>query len=283
MNILKNKYLRLIGSMLISVFLLVLGGCTQEFEEINTDPGRLSELTASDNRSLFPSAQMAGLNSAGYIVTTALFAGVYSQHFASTQPAHMSHRYLIVQDWVSSQWRNTYVSAMPALVTIIEQTSDKEPTLNAIARIWKVFVLHRATDYWGPIPYSKIGEKSTVIEYDSQKEIYYDFFKELEEATTMLKNNLDKPSFADKDLIYSGDNAKWVKFANTLRLRLALRISNIEPSKAKEEAEKAVAGGVFTDLSDNAFMKVSPTIPNGFNLQSGWNESRMSSTMESLL
>ncbi|HLU88543.1 MAG TPA: SusD/RagB family nutrient-binding outer membrane lipoprotein [Cyclobacteriaceae bacterium] len=273
----------MLGLLLIPAYMLVQGGCTGEFEKINTDTGRLSELTASDNRSLFPSAVMAGLNSAGYIVTTALFAGVYSQHFASTQPAHMSHRYLIVQDWVSSQWRNTYVSAMPALYTIIEQTRDKEPTLNAIARIWKVFVLHRTTDYWGPIPYSQIGAESTVIEYDAQKDIYYDFFKELDEAATLLKDNLDKPSFADKDLIYNGDNAKWLKFANTLRLRLALRISNVEPGKAKEEAEKAVAGGVFTELSDNAFMEVSPTIPNGFNLQSGWNESRMSSTMESLL
>src|SRR5690606_24180430 len=110
-------------------------------------------------------------------------------------------------------------------------------------RIWKVFVLHRATDTWGPIPYSKIGEAGRVIDFDSQKDIYYDFFKELDEAGEILKANMATPSFDDKDPIFKGDNAKWLKFGNTLRLRLAIRISKIEPEKAKLEAEKAVANG----------------------------------------
>ena len=269
----------------ISFFLactLILASCTKDFEEINTNPVRLSELTPLDTRSLFPGAIIAGVNSDGYIITTALFAGVYSQHFASTQPAHMSHRYLVVQGWVFLQWLNTYVSAMPALVNIIEQSKGKDPTLNAIARIWKVYVLHRTTDYWGPIPYSKIGDKGTTISYDSQKDIYYDFFKELDEASKDLKNNINVTSFANKDLIYGGDNNKWLKFANTLRLRLALRISKVEPAKAKEEVEKAVTDGVMMNTSDDAFMKVSANVNNGFNLQSGWNESRMSSVFESL-
>ena len=265
------------------IAIMLVAGCTHKFEEINTDEGRLAELSPTDIRSLFPSAQRAGINSTSYIISTALFAGVYSQHFASTQPAHMSHRYLIVQEWISAQWLNTYANAMPALYNIIESTKDTEPAMNAIARIWKVFVLHRTTDYWGPIPYSQIGESSPVIAYDSQRDIYFDFFDELEEATTVLSANLDRPSFVDKDLIYGGDNAKWVKFANTLRLRLALRISGVEPEKAKVEAEKAIQNGVMTLLEDDAYMQVSAANPNGFNLQSGWNESRMSSTMESLL
>ena len=120
------------------------------------------------------------------------------------------------------------------------------------------------TDDWGPIQYSKIGDKGTTISYDSQKDIYYDFFKELDEASKNLKSNINVPSFANKDLIYGGDNAKWLKFANTLRLRLALRISKVEPAKAKEEAEKAVADGVMMDTSDDAFMKVSANVNNGF-------------------
>src|SRR5690606_3669714 len=249
---------------MLFIAIMLVAGCTHKFEEINTDEGRLAELSPSDIRSLFPSAQRAGINSTSYIISTALFAGVYSQHFASTQPAHMSHRYLIVQEWISAQWLNTYANAMPALYNIIESTKDTEPAMNAIARIWKVFVLHRTTDYWGPIPYSQIGESSPVIAYDSQRDIYFDFFDELEEATAVLSANLNKPSFVDKDLIYGGDNAKWVKFANTLRLRLALRISGVEPEKAKIEAEKAVQSGVMTLLEDDAYMQVTAANPNGF-------------------
>src|SRR5690606_30882387 len=174
-------------------------------------------------------------------------------------------------------------NAMAHLETIIQATTDKDPTLNAVARIWKVLVLHRTTDTGGPIPYSQIGEPGRVIEFDSQKDIYYDFFKELDEATTLLKNNMGTASFGENDLIYDGDNAQWLKFGNTLRLRLALRISGIEPEKARTEAEKAVEGGVMTELDDNAFMRVSFNTPNGMNYQTGWNEQRMSANMESLM
>ena len=132
----KFNITRVRGILFLLACTLILASCTKDFEEINTNPVKLSELTPLDTRSLFPGAIIAGVNSDGYIITTALFAGVYSQHFASTQPAHMSHRYLIVQGWVFLQWLNTYVSAMPALVNIIEQSKGKDPTLNAIARIW---------------------------------------------------------------------------------------------------------------------------------------------------
>lgn len=263
-------------------FLLAFVGCTENFEEINTSPTGLKTLSAPDLRSLFPGAIVSGIGGNYNETSMVLFAGVYSQHFAGTQPAQESHRYVIVQRWMDI-WPSTYVSTMSKLVNIIEQTQGKEPTMNAVARIWKVFSFHRLTDYFGPIPYSKIGMDTTVVHYDAQKDIYYDFFKELDEASTDLKNNLAMPSFADKDLIYKGDNEKWLKLANTLRLRLALRISNVEPEKAREEAEKAFAGGVMTERADGAFMETSADFANGLNAHIGRNNSRMSATMESLL
>lgn len=270
------------GTMLGFAYLSLLTGCTENFEEINTNPSGLKTLSSPDLRSLFPGAIVTGVGGNYNETSMVLFAGVYSQHLAGTQPAQESHRYVIVQRWMDI-WPSTYVSTMSKLVNIIDQTQGNEPTLNAVARIWKVFSFHRLTDYFGPIPYSKIGLDSAVVHYDSQEDIYYDFFKELDEAATDLKNNIDIPSFADQDLIYNGDNAKWLKFANTLRLRLALRISNVEPEKAKEEAEKALAGGVMTEVSDGAFMETSSDFPHGLNSHIGRNNSRMSATMESLL
>lgn len=270
-------------AFLCVINVLLLGSCTKNFEEINTDPAGLKTLSPPDLRSLFPGALVSGLGVSYNETTMMLFAGVYSQHFAGTNPAQESHRYVIVQRWMDI-WPGTYINVMPKLINIIEATNDgSEPTMNAIARIWKVYTFHRLTDYFGPIPYSKIGQDTTVVHYDSQKDIYYDFFKELEEATTDLKNNLSTPSFADKDLIYGGDNAKWLKFGNTLRLRLAIRISKVEPEKAKEEAEKAIAGGVMTAVDDGAYFKTSANFPNGLNAFIGRNGSRMSATMESLL
>ncbi|MGV3685230.1 MAG: SusD/RagB family nutrient-binding outer membrane lipoprotein [Daejeonella sp.] len=269
---------------LILMVCILSPGCTDDFEEINTKPSGLKTLDPSDVRSLFPSAQYnvfterTGYN---WQTMTMLFAGMYSQHFAGVQPAQESHRYVIVQRWMDI-WPATYTNVMSNLQSIIENTDSKEPTLNAIARIWKVVTLQRLTDYFGPIPYSQIGTKERSIRYDAQKDIYYDFFKELDEATVLLKNNMARVSFADKDLLYQGDNAKWLRFANSLRLRLAIRISNVEPAKAKEEAEKAFAGGVMMAVGDGAYIKSSSDFPHGLNAHIARNNSRMSATMESI-
>lgn len=281
----KMKHYKLthIGIVTILALTLVITGCTEHFEERNTSPMGLATLEAADLKSLFPNALYRGWN-ISYQTGQNLTADMYCQFFNTTQPAFMSHRYIINQQWMASTWTGLYVSTMPSLVTIIKESSDL-PTINAIARIWKVFILNRYTDYFGPIPYSQIGNyvEGEGVAYDAQKDIYYDFFKELEEATTALKNNLDQPSYGSQDLIYQGDNAKWLKFGNTLRLRLALRISGVEPEKAKAEAEAAFAGGVIENVGDEAFIEASANNYNGLNRITGWNEFRMSANMESLL
>jgi len=269
--------------MLFLAPIVILTACTENFDEINKRPDGLLELTAPDLRSLFTGALVSG-GGIGYNETSMLlFPGVYSQHFASTNTNQESHRYVIVQRW-QDIWPGTFVGAMPRLVNIIEATKDgKEPSMNAVARIWKVFCFVRVTDQWGPIPYSEIGKDTSVVFYDDQKSIYFDFFKELDEATTALGNNLARPSFATADRVYNGDNARWLRFGNTLRLRLALRISDVEPARAKLEAEKAMTGGVMTQVTDGAYFRTNADFTNGLNNFMGRNGSRMSTSMESLL
>jgi len=101
---------------------------------------------------------------------------------------------------------------------------------------------HKVTDYWGPIPYFQAGIPATSVPYDAQDKIYDDFFKRLTAAVTVLKGKpAGSTAYGAYDLIYGGKVASWIKFANTLRLRLALRISKVDPSRAKAEAEAAVA------------------------------------------
>lgn len=267
---------------------IIWSGCTKNYPELNTDPTRLTSLNSGDVKGLFTNAEYmamySGRSSAEYQYAQGFFADLYAQYSAITATFDPTDRYNISQEWIQEQWIATYTKSLPPLMAILRETKSPETkALNSIARIWKVFIMHRATDYYGPIPYSKIGSDSTAISYDSQKSIYMDLFKELKEASDVLKANLAQPSYGDKDVIFNGNNAKWLKFANTLRLRLALRILNVEPAMAKQEAEAAVAGGTMTELSDDAYLKVSGVNYNGYNRQSGWNEFRMSATMESVL
>lgn len=130
----------------------------------------------------------------GYQVGQNLLADMFTQYYFCTQTAFKTHRYAMNQQWMPSTWNGTYVSTMPSLVAIIDQSKDM-PTINAIARIWRVFVLNRATDYWGPIPYSQIGNyvPGEGVAYDNQKDIYYNMFEELKQATEALKNNITVP------------------------------------------------------------------------------------------
>lgn len=278
----KFKKIHLIALSLVLAMAMSWIGCTKNFEKRNTSPSGLETLTSSDVKAFFPTAVYQGLVIA-YQTGQNLAAGMYSQFYSCTQVAFASHRYVMNQQWWASTWNNLYVSAMSPLVNIIKNTDDK-PSMNAIARIWKVFIFHRYTDYFGPMPYSKMGTyvEGEGVPFDAQKDIYNDFFKELDEATTLLKNNLTVPSFGSNDYIYQGDNTKWLKFANSLRLRLALRISFVDPEKAKTQALAAIAGGVMELPGDDAFMSAGVTHRNYLAYISAWNEFRMSANFESL-
>lgn len=98
---------------------------------------------------------------------------------------------------------------------------------------------------WGPVPYFKAGEAAEGVPYDAQNVIYDDMFKKLDKAITVLKGKVSETPFGSFDLIYGGNVSKWIKFGNTLRLRLAVRVSNVDPSRAKTEGEVAVSSGTL--------------------------------------
>jgi len=171
------------------------------------------------------------------------------------------------------------------LQTIFD-AADKTSPEYAIANIIWVNGFHKVTDYWGPIPYSQAGIPGNSVAYDPQDQIYDDFFKRLTDAVNTLKTATGPSTYGSYDIIYGGNVGKWIKFANTLRLRLAMRISKVDPARAKTEAEAAYAAGVMTTSpDDDALIKKSTAGDdnNGLSIMSDWNEFRMSAAMESVM
>lgn len=278
-----NKFIRLVAFGLVFSMGIGWTGCTKNFEERNTSPSGLTSLSATDIQAFFPTVVYNGLTLA-YQTGQNLAAGMFSQFYSCTQVAFASHRYVMNQQWWASTWNGLFVSVMSPLKTIIDQTPD-QPAMNSIARIWRVMIFHRYTDYFGPLPWSQMGNyvPGEGIPYDSQQDIYNALFNELSQAISTLQSNLSAPSFGStNDYIYQGDNAKWLKFANSLRLRMAMRISFVDPAKAKTEAEAAVAGGVMESFGDDAFMAAGASHRNYLAYISAWNEFRMSANFESL-
>lgn len=131
----------------------------------------------------------------------------------------------------------------------------------AAARILKAWAMQIMTDTYGDIPYFDAlkaeGEVSPT--YTPQNEIYADLIKELSEASDQI--DVTKTVFAEGDVIYDGDPVKWKKFANSLKLRVAIRMSNVDPNYMTYINE-AVADGVFTSNEDNATFRFLGATPN---------------------
>ncbi|CAM4326940.1 SusD/RagB family nutrient-binding outer membrane lipoprotein [Zobellia nedashkovskayae] len=276
---------------LFLVMVLLFASCTGDFEETNTDPlaFAIPDIVESEllQGQAFAQAQYTSMFGENwrYQIAQNLFADIWCQYFATTASGFDSDRYIQVGNWADLAWSSFYVQSLPQIILVEDATEETGNAVgNAMIKIWKVNAFHRMTDYWGPIPYLEVGNTELeAIPYDSQEDIYRSFFVTLDEAVAQLEANLDQVSFTAGDRTYGGDAGKWLKFANSLRLRLAIRVKYVDPVLSQTEAEKAVAAGVFLTNDDNAYVSVDEVNRNPLESITDWGEFRMSATMESIL
>jgi hypothetical protein len=126
----------------------------------------------------------------------------------------------------------------------------------------KSYIFSEMTDAMGDLPYSEAlkGDTNLTPAYDTQQQIYTGLFKDLKTADSEIVAS--GIGFSSGDLMYGGDMTEWKKFANSLRLRLALHLTNVDATTGKAMAAAAVAAGVFTDNSDNAQLNYLASSPN---------------------
>ncbi|WP_348799956.1 RagB/SusD family nutrient uptake outer membrane protein [Flavobacterium adhaerens] len=250
----------------ICLSLLATISCTNNFEEINTNPNGFSKEQLSQDYNQIKSLYAPVFNKLLILDVTWMYqiqqnlqADLWSGYLTTPivfGPTN-NHDYALNDGWNGYAWDTAYLEGMANLVKIEEESKGKYDQFYAWGLILKVATMHRITDMYGPIVYSKYGvSDGGAVTYDSQKDVYTQFFKELDFAVTELTERVDAgeaSSFGSADKsTYAGDYKKWVKFANSLRLRLAIRISKVDPALAKTEAEKAVnhSIGVMTTKDD---------------------------------
>ncbi len=216
-----------------------------------------------------------------------LNADVYSGYMTNPRPfvaGANNTTYSLVSGWNNFIWSVPYQNVMNNVKSITELTAEDYPTLNAVNLILKVMAMHRVTDVFGPIVYTNFGDLENAGVYDTQQVAYNAFFAELDAAVASLTANIDSKRFAAFDLSYGGDYTKWVKLANSLRLRLAIRISKVDAAKAKMEGEKALSQsvGLMASNDDSFFINGSLDHPLSV-IDNSWGDIRMNASMESIL
>ena len=250
---------------------VTLGSCTKNFRDINTDPNALYPSDAAiDYSNLGEPMNQAQLNILSYVpyiyqVQQNLNADCYSGYFASGDPFYSNVNnltYSFVPGWNQTVWDQGYNAVMGPIATVLAATKDpKYAAFYAWAKIVRVEGMHRVSDVYGPIVYQHYGsvnaDGSSI--YDSQADVYSAFFSDLDSSITTLSalsaaSTSGIAPFSKFDLVYGGSYKQWIKFANTLRLRLAIRVSSVNSTLAKTEGEKSLgdATGLLSVAADNA-------------------------------
>ena len=288
-----------VGNLAIAASLL-LGSCTKNFESYNTDPYGLTNADLSiDYKLLGTPLQQAQMGIYSIVnpawdfqVQQNLNADLYSNYMATPTPfdgGSNNSTYTMVSGWNSQAWADAYGFVMSQVKSVFTN-GQAYPDFIAWARIIRVEAMHRISDIYGPIIYTHYGTVNAdgSVTYDSQKDAYYAFFNDLDSAITVLTplaQSGAKSGFTDFDYSYGGSYTEWVKFANTLRLRLALRIVNIDPAKAQTEGELALANpiGILTDNTDNYNVSTG-TQSHPLNvINNSWGDIRFGATLGSFL
>ncbi|AWK06402.1 SusD/RagB family nutrient-binding outer membrane lipoprotein [Flavobacterium crocinum] len=272
----------------------ILSSCTGDFDEINKDPNSLTEdqLDATLAGPAFASALYAGIHNGSYSSpgvddqgTWGIATGILSSTFIHyLNCGYGTERNAFVNGYEGRGWTRFYTVAVPALSNALK-ASETNAEATAVLKIWKVFMYNQMVDAYGPIPYTQAGNGKESVAYDSVEFIYEDFFKLLDEANATLtaSSTATVASLAPNDRVYAGSVDKWRIFGNSMRLRLAMRISDKDPGKAKTQAEAAVAAGVMQTNDQSAFFKASNITPNNLNMiVNSWGYV-MTASMESIL
>lgn len=224
---------------------------SSDFGDTNLNPGAVNAPILS---ALLTNVE-AGLG--GYAASTR--GGLYCQYFSETQYTDVSLYSLPQLDF-----EGRYSGAMYDLQNIINYNQSNN--MNQVARIIKAYIFSQTTDVWGDIPYSQALTGNRTPAFDAQKAVYEGCISELTQAVAAF----DNLSGISGDIIYGGDASKWKKFANSLRMRLALQLTKRYPAAGAYAATQfnlalTDAGGFISDNADN-FTLVYP----GGNFKSPW-------------
>ena len=220
-----------------------------------------------------------------YNLAADCWSGYFGQNNNWGGPNNLN--YFLKDGWVASSYTESYSTVVPLWQDLKGKTETQFPEVFALAQILKISAWHKATDMFGPIPYKEAGKGLITVPYDSQEEVYKAMFKELSDAIEVLTKYADNGNsklLPNADAVYAGDVHKWVVYANSLMLRLAMRVYYADAALSKKYALQAInhSYGVMKTKDDEAKMERGASLEFKNNLDvliNQYNECRMGSSM----
>jgi hypothetical protein len=246
------RHFTIAGIVPLLALALVATSCDSGLTGVNDNPNAPGSVTP---QYLFPNgvtSAVGRIRGGGFDLT---FTSLWAQHIAMDRFTD-EDRYSIRPATIDGNWSNFYSGELEDFQTILDQTDPAEsPALVGPTLVMKSWTFGVMTDIWGDIPYSEAnqGTVNFTPKYDSQKSVYDGILSDLTSANDLMASA--GAGYGSADPIYQGDAGKWQRFANSLRLRFALRLVKVDPDRAKSEATAAIAAGVFNSNDDNALLQ----------------------------
>ncbi len=250
--------------LLLAVIIYAFTSCTDQFEEFNTDTKNPSKVTGE---ALFSNAQK---ELADYTSNTNVNINIFklmAQYWTETTYIDEANYDLITRNISTNIYLRMYLRILTDLKeasAIINETeyinaAEKQNKLQII-EILNVYCYSHLVDIFGAVPYSQALDISNVYpKYDAGLAVYTDLFTRLNNAIAKLNPNED--SFGEADLFYGGNTAAWMKYAKSLKIRMAITIADADNTMAKTAVESAVSGA-FASNDDDCLMTYMTSSPN---------------------
>lgn len=247
------------ATALLLALSLALGGCGEGLTDVNENPNEPTDVPAA---TILPN----GIRALGNTMWNSfwhmsLFA-TWSQQLSQIQYPD-EDRYAVRQSVLQGFWDGFYDVGKDFQTIIAKGQEDGDPNVEAVGRIMKSYTFQLVADAWGPAPYSQalgLEEGIGAPPYDADRAIYEGILADLAAAASMIQ--VGGNPFGNNDLIYGGDMGQWQRFANSLRLKLAMRMSSVDPGTAAPIVADAVAAGTFQSNADNAVLNYLTSSPN---------------------
>ncbi|MDU1892509.1 MAG: SusD/RagB family nutrient-binding outer membrane lipoprotein [Dysgonomonas sp.] len=253
------KYNKSYITIILVACAMLFAGCSDEYMgNMNTDPSKAASI---DPNAQLTTAQLQTYGSLDMVEIYRNYLYAFNQHLMGCwNTTNYGGRHTLDNSEMSRIWTSFYANAIKNITDAEYRTADdpNKVNINSALRIYKVYLISIITDIYGDVPYSEAGkgllENIYTPRYDKQEDIYNEFFVELNNAAASLDASKDKIT---GDVIFNGNVIKWKKLANSLRLRYAMRVSDVAPQKGQEEFENALQadGGILENATDDALIK----------------------------
>lgn len=257
----KTKYI------LLFILVILITSCTKKFEEFNKDAKNPEKVPGEP---LFTKAESALVDQIASTDVNLNVFKLFAQYWTETTYTDEANYNIVNRTIPDNTFQMYFVGNISnqggilsdfkesaRLIALEQDLTPDDPGIKAnklgIIEILDVYSFQNLVDIFGNVPYSQALDINNITPvYDDAATIYLDLLKRLDAAIANLDPAFD--SFGSADLIYGGDVSKWIKFGNSLKLKLGITLSDVNPTLAKSTIEAAVTAGVFASAEDNALL-----------------------------